>query len=600
MIPQSTDGPMSRAGDRLGHMSAPFDRSATAIDSSQLSFDNLGTPLHEVTFVIVDLETTGTHAGKSEITEIGAIKTRGGEVLGEFQSLVKPEESVISPFVAQLTGITHAMVDDAPSIRSVLPSFLEFSVGAVLVAHNAPFDIGFLRSACEKLDYHWPQPTVLDTVTLSRRVVGRDEVRNHKLSTLSAHFGTEVSPDHRALSDAQATGEVLHRVLERFGGYGITTLEELATVRQAGWAKRQAKSHLAKGVPAEPGVYMFLDGTRRVLYIGKSGNMARRVRGYFNASENRGRMAEMITAAQEVSCLPCAHALEAEVREIRLIGELAPPYNRRSKNPERNSWIVLSDETFPRLSVVRSNTALEKSPATPLGPFRSRKSAQAVKELLDTLYPVKRCTAKITAANLDSHRPCVSSQVGQCGGPCAGVTDRHRYLAEIAELFAVMAGDFSSLRRLCTQRMSRLAEEARYETAAEVRDAMRSALSTAARAESVRALRDIPEILAYAPGPEGGLDLGVIRHGKLAAASHARGTQSIEGGFAAIRATAEWVPAPGKLPAATDSLAEETRLLAQWLQSATLTSVQGAWSLPCTGANYHAQESGPVRLGDPV
>lgn len=587
-------------GEILGRMSAPFDRTPTAIESSHLSFDALGTPLHEVTFVIVDLETTGTTAGKSEITEIGAVKTRGGEVLGEFQSLVKPEESVISPFVARLTGITHAMVDDAPSIRSVLPSFLEFCVGAVLVAHNAPFDIGFLRSACEKLDYHWPQPTVLDTVTLSRRVVSRDEVRNHKLSTLAAHFGTEVSPDHRALSDAKATGEVLHRVLERFGGYGITTLEELATVRQAGWAKRQAKSHLAKGVPAEPGVYMFLDGTRRVLYIGKSGNMARRVRGYFNASENRGRMAEMITAAQEVSCLPCAHALEAEVREIRLIGELAPPYNRRSKNPERNSWMVLSDEEYPRLSVVRANTALEKSPATPLGPFRSRKTAQAVKELLDTLYPVKRCTAKITASNLASHRPCVSSQVGQCGGPCAGVLDRQAYLDDIAALFEVMAGDFTSLRSLCTQRMSRLADEARYETAAEVRDAMRSALSCAARAESVQALRAVPEILAHAPGPEGGIDLAVIRHGKLAAASHVRGSQAIDESFAAIAATAEWVPAPGRLPADTDSLPEETRLLSQWLQSATLTSAQGAWSLPRAGANYHAQESGTVRLSDPV
>lgn len=591
---------MSVVGEILGRMSAPFDRTPTAIESSQLSFDALGTPLHEVTFVIVDLETTGTTAGKSEITEIGAVKTRGGEVLGEFQSLVKPEESVISPFVARLTGITHAMVDDAPSIRSVLPSFLEFCVGAVLVAHNAPFDIGFLRSACEKLDYHWPQPTVLDTVTLSRRVVSRDEVRNHKLSTLAAHFGTEVSPDHRALSDAKATGEVLHRVLERFGGYGITTLEELATVRQAGWAKRQAKSHLAKGVPAEPGVYMFLDGTRRVLYIGKSGNMARRVRGYFNASENRGRMAEMITAAQEVSCLPCAHALEAEVREIRLIGELAPPYNRRSKNPERNSWIVLSDEEYPRLSVVRANTALEKSPATPLGPFRSRKTAQAVKELLDTLYPVKRCTAKITASNLASHRPCVSSQVGQCGGPCAGVLDRQAYLDDIAALFEVMAGDFTSLRSLCTQRMSRLADEARYETAAEVRDAMRSALSCAARAESVQALRAVPEILAHAPGPEGGIDLAVIRHGKLAAASHVRGSQAIDESFATIAATAEWVPAPGRLPADTDSLPEETRLLSQWLQSATLTSAQGAWSLPRAGANYHAQESGTVRLSDPV
>lgn len=576
----------------------PFDRAPHGLERTQLSFADIGTPLYEVTFVVVDLETTGTRAGSSEITEIGAVKLRGGEVIGEFQSLVKPEHSVISPFVAQLTGITHAMVDDAPSIRWVLPSFLEFAVGAVLVAHNAPFDIGFLRSACERLDYHWPQPQVLDTVTLSRRVLGRDEVRNHKLGTLAAHFGTEVEPDHRALSDARATGEVLHRLLERFGGFGITTLEELATVRQSGWAKRQAKAHLAKGVPAEPGVYMFLDGTRRVLYIGKSGNMARRVRGYFNASENRGRMAEMVTAAQEVTCLPCEHVLEAEVREIRLIGELAPPYNRRSKNPERNSWVVLSDEEFPRLSVARSTSALERSPAPPLGPFRSRKSAQAVKDLLETLFPVKRCTAKVTVATLDRHRACVSAQVGQCGGPCAGVHDPEVYRERIAGLVGALSGDFSSLRAHSGDRMARLAAEARYETAAEVRDGMRTALATASRAETVARLAAVEEIQAWAPGSESGVDLVVIRHGKLAAAAHRSTTAGLDSGFAALTPTAEWVPAPGAVPGPNDPLPEETRMLAQWLESAQLWSTTGAWSMPHRGAAFHAQASGAVRLGD--
>src|SRR5699024_8749475 len=157
--------------------------------STQLSFDSLGTPLSEVTLVIVDLETTGTRAGQSEITEIGAARTRGGEVSGEFQSRVTPERSGISPSVARLTGTTPAMVDAAPSVASVLPGFLGFSIGAVLVAHDAPFDVGFPRSAGERLDYRWPGPTVLDTVTRARRVVGRDEVRNHKLSTLAAHFG---------------------------------------------------------------------------------------------------------------------------------------------------------------------------------------------------------------------------------------------------------------------------------------------------------------------------------------------------------------------------------------------------------------------------
>ncbi|MBE8146342.1 DEDD exonuclease domain-containing protein [Brevibacterium casei] len=457
----------------------PFDRAPHGLERTQLSFADIGTPLYEVTFVVVDLETTGTHSGTSEITEIGAVGRAAARSSGSSSRWSNPSIRSSPRSSPRLTGITHAMVDDAPSIRSVPLSFLEFAVGAVLVAHNAPFDIGFLRSACERLDYHWPRPQVLDTVTLSRRVLGRDEVRNHKLGTLAAHFGTVVEPDHRALSDARATGEVLHRLLERFGGYGITTLEELATVRQSGWAKRQAKSHLAKGVPAEPGVYMFLDGTRRVLYIGKSGNMARRVRGYFNASENRGRMAEMVTAAQEVSCLPCAHVLEAEVREVRLIGELAPPYNRRSKNPERNAWVVLSDETFPRLSVARAVSALERSPAPPLGPFRSRRTAQAVKELLETLYPVKRRTAKVTAVTAADHRACVSAQVGQCGGPCAGVSDPAEYAELISGLRAVLGGDLSTLREHSGARMARLASEARYETAAEVRDGMRAALLTA-------------------------------------------------------------------------------------------------------------------------
>ncbi|GAA1623629.1 MULTISPECIES: DEDD exonuclease domain-containing protein [Brevibacterium] len=576
----------------------PFDRAPTRLEHTQLSLEDIGTPLYDVTFVVVDLETTGTHAGTAEITEIGAVKLRAGEVIGEFQTLVKPEHSVITPFVSRLTGITHAMVDDAPTIRSVLPSFLEFAAGTVLVAHNAPFDIGFLRSACDRLDYHWPNPQVLDTVTLSRRVLGRDEVRNHKLGTLAAHFGTAVEPDHRALSDARATGEVLHRLLERFGSFGITTLEELATVRQAGWARRQAKAHLAKGVPAEPGVYMFVDGTRRVLYIGKSGNMARRVRGYFNASENRGRMAEMITAAQEVTALPCAHVLEAEVREVRLIGELAPPYNRRSKNPERNAWVVLSGEAYPRLSVARSRSALERSPAPPLGPFRSRKRAQAVKELLETLYPVKRCTAKVSPATLAAHRACVSAQVGQCGGPCAGVTDPGAYRTAIAGLIGALSGDFTSLHEHSRERMARLAGEARYETAAEVRDGMRAALSTAARAETVVRLAAVEEIQAWAPGGEGGIDLAVIRRGRLAAAGHRSTPSGLDAAFAALAATAEWVPAPGLFPSPGDPLPEETRMLAHWLETAVPWSVTGEWALPREGAVFHARASGAVRLGD--
>lgn len=144
----------------------------------QATFDDLGTSLAGVTFVVVDLETTGGTPAQCGITEIGAVKVRGGEVLGEFQTLVNPAEP-IPAFISVLTGITDTMVRDAPRIESALPAFLEFAAGSVLVAHNAGFDIGFLKAAAARVGAPWPGFAVLDTLQLARQLVVRDESPNH-------------------------------------------------------------------------------------------------------------------------------------------------------------------------------------------------------------------------------------------------------------------------------------------------------------------------------------------------------------------------------------------------------------------------------------
>ena len=162
------------------------------------------------------------------ITEVGAVKVRGGEVLGEFQTLVNPHTQ-IPPFIAVLTGITNSMVSDAPPIESVLPAFLEFAAGCVLVAHNAPFDVGFLQWFAARQDLRWPPFEVLDTAKIARRVVTRDDAPNCKLSSLARVFHATTTPNHRALSDARATVDVLHGLMERLGGLGVHTLEELQT-----------------------------------------------------------------------------------------------------------------------------------------------------------------------------------------------------------------------------------------------------------------------------------------------------------------------------------------------------------------------------------
>lgn len=187
-------------------------------------------PLSETTFVVIDLETSGASpAHGAGITEIGAVKVRGGIVLGEFSTFVNPQ-GPISEFITQLTGITYEMVADAPFMAEIFPSLIEF-LGEhdeiVLVAHNSPFDLGFLKASATAIDYPWPAYKVMDTVRYSRKVVSKDEVGDYKLSTLAAFFGARTSPTHRALDDARATVDVLHAVLERFGDRGITTLEDL-------------------------------------------------------------------------------------------------------------------------------------------------------------------------------------------------------------------------------------------------------------------------------------------------------------------------------------------------------------------------------------
>ena len=187
-------------------------------------------PLSETTFVVVDLETTGgsPHAG-AFITEIGAVKVRGGVVIGEFKTFVNPL-AAIPVFITELTGIDNEMVRLAPIIDEVFPTFLEFCGSAnetVLVAHNAPFDVGFLQAASRELDYQWPKFKVIDTVRLARSVLTRDEVPDCKLGTLAIFFNTQVTPSHRALDDAQTTVEVLHALIERLTGFGINTIGEL-------------------------------------------------------------------------------------------------------------------------------------------------------------------------------------------------------------------------------------------------------------------------------------------------------------------------------------------------------------------------------------
>ncbi len=545
-----------------------------------MTLDQMGTSLRDTVFVVVDLETTGGSHLDCAITEIGAVKVCGGEVLGEFQTLVNPAQA-IPPFIAVLTGITDRMVAGAPRLAEALPAFLEFAQGAVLVAHNAPFDLGFLRSGCAQLGLPWPSPDSLDTARLARRVLTRDEAPDCKLSSLARLFRTATTPDHRALHDARATVDVLHGLIGRLGNLGVHSLEELRTFSSQVSPTVRRKRHLADGLPHSPGVYLFRDVQGRVLYVGKSRDLRSRVRSYFTASEMRTRMVEMVGIAERVDPVVCATDLEAEVRELRLIAEHRPRYNRRSKFPEKASWVKLTREPFPRLSLVRK---VLPDQAVYLGPFGSSTTAELVMAAVHEAVPLRQCTRRLSATRPSA--ACVLMEMGRCGAPClTGAGESVEAYARHVEAYrhAVLA-DPSPLVEHLRGRLDALSAAERFEDAGLQRDRLVALVRALIRSQRMTALTSVAEVVAARPTAELGWELVVIRHGRLAAAGVlARGAPAAPY-VDALVATAETVlPGAGPLPAST---AEEVGCLLRWLASdgVRLVRLDGTLVSPASGA----------------
>jgi DNA polymerase-3 subunit epsilon len=545
----------------------------------QESFADLGTPLSDVTFVVVDLETTGGSPAGSQITEIGAVKVRGGQVLGEFQTLVRPT-TPIPAFISVLTGITNSMVADAPRIATVLPQFLQFASGSVLVAHNAGFDISFLKAAAAETGHAWPGPAVIDTVKLARQLVHKDESPNHKLSSLARVFGAATTPDHRALHDARATVDVLHGLIARVGNLGVHTLEELQSYSARVSPAQRRKRFLAEAMPTAPGVYVFRGARGEPLYVGTARDLRRRTLTYFTGSETRRRMAEMVGLAESLTPIVCATPLEASVRELRLIAEHKPRYNRRSRHPEKAVWVKLTDETFPRLSVVRT---VKGDRAHYAGPFTSRRTAEAAITAMHEVVPLRQCTTRLSVRSL-SDSACMLFDLGRCGGPCVGAQSPDDYAGVVAQAQAALVGSTRDLVSALRERLDELAEQERFEEAGTLRDRMMALVRATARAQRLRPLTRTPELIAARRRDLGGWELVCVRHGRLAGTSVSPPGADPLPYIAALRQTAEVV-----LPdqeGATAALPEETELVLGWLEQpgTRLVDLQGEWTCPVDGA----------------
>lgn len=509
----------------------------------QATFEQMGTPLSEVTFVVVDLETTGGPPGPGSITEIGAVRVRGGAVDAEFSTLVNPGTAIPAQ-ITVLTGITNAMVAGAPSVHRAVDSFLDWArlerQDTVLVAHNARFDVAHLRQAARSHDLAWGSPTVLDTLALARKAWSRADVPNHRLGTLATFVGSPTRPTHRALDDARATVDVLHAVLEVMAPLGVTHLEDLATAADPVPARRRAKTSLADGLQAGCGVYQFLSPTGQVLYVGSAVNLRRRVRSYFTAAEKRRHVARMLDIASEVRAVPTATLIEARVRELRMIAELDPPANRRSRSPRRQPWLRLVTGPGSQAHLGATTVLPTDQVRQAVGPFPSCSAAAQAERAAEAVLRLRSWDGSGRRELAAGDRP-----------------------ADLDTAREVLAGRIDLVVDRLMERVADLAAQERYEEAGTWTERLRSLVLGARRAEAVRPLLTCPHLVAARRRTGGGWELVVVRWGRLAGSATTEPGQDPRPAVATLTATAQVVAEPRIVGEAAS--VEETLLLADWV-----------------------------------
>jgi DNA polymerase-3 subunit epsilon len=325
--------------------------------------------LEEATYVVVDLETTGLRPGESGICEIGAVRLRGFEVEAEFETLVDPGLP-IGAGASAVTGLRNEQLRGAPRPAEAVRRFLAFAGDGVLVAHNARFDLAFLDRETERLTGSRIGSPVVDTVRLARRLLA-GRTPGFGLGQLAWFLDTAERPCHRALPDARATAELLLALIGLAQERGARTVADLSALAATRTRRLLDKRHLAYGAPSRPGVYRFLGRNDQVLYVGRARDLRARLRSYFRSDRQRPAVEAAVAAAERIEWRVTGSELEAALEELRVLRELRPPGNARVSRPERFVWLRQ-----------RGDSVVASARPSPVGPLRSRRTAQLAARVL--------------------------------------------------------------------------------------------------------------------------------------------------------------------------------------------------------------------------
>lgn len=373
--------------------------------------------MFDQTIVFVDLETTGGSIIHDRITEIGIVEV-GPEGVSEWSTLVNPQTS-IPPFIEKLTGISNAMVAEAPTFDQVAEEVMQRLAGKLFVAHNARFDYGFLKNEFKRRDLNF-RSTVVCSVKLSRRLF--PEQFKHNLDSIIARHQLPLESRHRALSDARAVWLFFRKMEQEMPEQLQRAFTEL-THRPA--LPPHLDAEVVDDLPEAPGVYFFYGENDIPLYVGKSVNIRKRVMQHFSADVANTKEMQLSQQVHRLDWVETAGELGALLTESRLIKQLQPTHNRRlRRNTDLCSWQLQQQEDGFLLPVLVFARDIDFGAQEHLyGLYNSQRDAVATLRKIAEFSQLCLIKTGLEAPNRTQPRPCFAHQLKRCRGACIGRED---------------------------------------------------------------------------------------------------------------------------------------------------------------------------------
>ncbi len=550
-------------------------------------------PLGELTYTVVDIETTGLKPQGNGITEICCLRLVGGDVVDRFTTLVNPERP-IPPFIQSMTGITDAMVRESPTFVEVIPSLLDFLGDSVLVAHHAPFDLSFLNYGLYSHGFRSLHNPVVDTLRLARRLL--PGLPRANLDAVTRHLEISIQDRHRAAGDAEATAQVLLRLLSLCGEQGIESDAQLMSFVASGRPDRQPRNAPKKGsravrvavlsercrsLPDAPGVYIMRSEAGRVLYVGKAISLRKRLASYFNGRVP-SRTKRLLSQVEAIEHLQLGSELEALLEESRLIKLHQPPFNVLLRTYRDFPFIKIDESgPYPRLVVTRE---LHEDGARYYGPFQRVSETEQAVEILARCFKLydDRCPSRSAGES------CIYWQMDRCLAPCHGPERKAIHRDAVEEVCRLLEAEPEELVADLVRRRDQAAERLDFETAALYRDGI-DALGSALERKKLLApaVRDL-NVLAVCPSIHPGwAELFVFGQGRLAvrgrvfAGDGNDGRPAVEGLLETVARRWPAAGERGEVRIDPEKL-DQVNIISHWLEAqggaASTTALEPGWA----------------------